>query len=386
MSTEADPIDVLVLSSYPPGVGGGEIQTREQLIRIARRGQIVHVIDLEPRHFGPSTENDEGVHVHRVRTPRTPLIRACAYHARIAFLAWRLGRRARIAQINNLGTGMISAVPVLAMLGVPRTVVVWGSAAPGVGPFGPGWRNRTARFLARRQTRVVSLSTATCRNLEAAGFAPDRIRFIPNGVDTERFRPAAAGDTPWRRSPDWPGSRPIVITVGRIVPEKAFDSLLLAWRSVAGAVPGAHLVIVGDGPLRSDCEMRVRELGLVNSVSMLGSRSDVPELLRNSDVYVSSSRSEGMSNALLEAMASGLPLVATQVGGAEDTVQDGVNGILVGAGDGAALAEALQEVLVDAEKRRAMGEASRRLALHEFKVEGIVDRYLDLFRQLDAPA
>ena len=193
---EADRVDLLVLSSFPPGVGGGEIQTREQLLRMVRRGRRVHVIDLTPRHAGRATEDDEGIVVHRVRTPRTPVLRAWAYHAKIAALSWGLGRRARVAQINHLGTGMFTAAPLLAALRVPLALVVWGSAAPGVGPFGPGWRNRAARWIARRQTAVVSLSTATCRNLEASGFTAARVRFIPNGVDTERFRPGSAGESP----------------------------------------------------------------------------------------------------------------------------------------------------------------------------------------------
>jgi glycosyltransferase involved in cell wall biosynthesis len=361
---DTDPVDVLVLSSFPPGVGGGELQTREQLLRMVRRGRRVHVIDLEPRHGGPALEDDEGIVVHRVRAPRAPVLRACAYHATIASLAWRLGRRARVAQINHLGTGMITAAPLLAALSVPRALVVWGSAAPGAGPFGSGWRHRAARWVARRQTAVVALSTATCRNLEAAGFGASNMRFIPNGVDTERFRPGAPGDAPWTPPQGWPATGPVVVTVSRLVPAKGLDVMLRAWRIVAEAVPAARLVIV----------------------ALIGSRPDVPQILRSSHVYVSSSRTEGMSNSLLEGLASGLPLVATRVGGAEDTVEAGVNGLLVRDGDPEGLAAALREVLSSDEKRQAMGAASRRLALERFALEKIVDRYLDLFREMEPPA
>ena len=384
--TDTGRVDVLVLSSFPPGVGGGEIQTREQLIRMVRRGRRVHVIDLTPRYDGGATDDDEGIVVHRVRTPRTPVIRAMAYHLRIASLAWRLGRHARVAQINHLGTGMIGGAPVLAALGVPRALVIWGSAAPGVGPFGPGWRNRAARWIARRQTSVVSLSTATSRNLVSDGFSAGRVRFIPNGVDTARFRPRTAADASWDEPPRWPGRGPVVVTVGRLVPAKGLDVLLDAWRGVAAASPEASLVIVGDGPLRAECEATVERLGLAASVLFLGSRQDVPQILRRSDAYVSSSRTEGMSNALLEGLASGLPMVATRVGGAEDIVDDRVNGFLVRDGDAEALASALGELVQNAPKRRAMGEASRRVALERFSLDAIVDRYLALFSELEASA
>jgi len=383
---DGERVDVLVLSSFPPGVGGGEMQTREQLLRMVRRGSRVHVIDLTPRHGGAAVEDDGGIVVHRVRTPRAPVVRSMAYHARIARLSWRLGRRARVAQLNHLGTGMIAAAPLLAMLGVGRTLVIWGSAAPGIGPFGPGWRNRIARWIARRQPSVVSLSTATARNLAAAGFDTARMRFIPNGVDTERFRPLASADGPWSPPPEWPKRGTIAVTVGRLVPAKGLDLLFHAWRSAVAAAPDATLVIVGDGPLRQECEAAVASLGLAESVRFLGTRRDVPEILRRSDVYVSSSRTEGMSNALLEALASGLPLVATRVGGAEDTVDDRVNGVLVPEGDVAALASALAELLASPEKRRAMGEASRSLALARFALDTIVDRYTELFLELERPA
>lgn len=385
-AADADRVDVLVLSSFPPGVGGGEIQTREQLIRMVRRGRRVHVIDLTPRHDGAATDSDEGIVIHRVRTPRAPFVRALAYHAIIARAVWRLGRRARVAQLNHLGTGMIGAAPLLAVLGVPRALVVWGSAAPGVGPFGPGWRNRAARSIARRQTSVVSLSSATTRNLEANGFDAARVRFIPNGVDTERFHPASAAKTLWSGPPGWPEHGPVVITVGRLVPAKGLDVLLEAWRAVSAVAPEASLVIVGDGPLRAKCDEMVRALGITGSVRLVGARRDVPELLRRSDAYVSSSRTEGMSNALLEGLASGLPLVATRVGGAEDIVEDRVNGYLVGDGDPEALAAALIELLTAPAIRSAMGTSSRRIALTRFALETIVDRYLELFAELERSA
>jgi glycosyltransferase involved in cell wall biosynthesis len=233
---------------------------------------------------------------------------------------------------------------------------------------------------------VVSLSTATSRNLKDSGFPSARLRFIPNGVDTERFRPGSAGDAPWTPPPRWPVTGPVVVTVSRLVPAKGLDVMLRAWRLVTEAAPAAHLVIVGDGPLRDECEAATRDLGLTDSVVFLGSRPDIPEILRRSHVYVSSSRTEGMSNALLEGLASGLPLVATRVGGAEDTVDDRVNGVLVHADDPAALASALREVLLDDGTRDAMGAASRRMAVERFALEKVVDRYLGLFRELEAPA
>ena len=380
------PLRLLVLSQLPPGVGGGELQTLLQLRELVRLGHRVVAIDLTPRQEGPDEETIEGVRVLRVRTPRAPVLRAVAYHRRIAALAGELGREADVAQLNHLGTGLVTAVPVLRSLRVPAVVVIWGSAMKGVGPFADGWRHRAARRAARTTERQVVLATAAADNLVREGFDRSRIRFIPNGIETERFRPARngerAGPPP---DPAWPDAGPVAISVGRLVPAKGFDVLIEAWSRLAGSHPGARLVLVGDGPLRAEIAGRATGARIGDRVVLLGARADVPDLLRRADLYVSASRTEGMSNALLEALGSGLPVVATRTGSAPDVVVDGECGRLVPAGDPASLAEALDHVLRDDALRTRLGVAARRRALAEFSIDAIVQRYIEMYREIAAP-
>lgn len=383
MSPEPRPLRLLVLSQLPPGVGGGELQTLLQLREMVRLGHRVTAIDLTPRHDGPAEEMMEGVRILRVRTPRAPVLRALAYHGRIAALTGREARRADVAQLNHLGTGLVTAAPILKALRVPAVVVIWGSAAKGVGPFGSGWRFRAARRLARACERQVVLATVAAGHLAREGFDPRRVRFIPNGIETARFHPAEDGQRA-APEPGWPEPGPIAISVGRLVPAKGLDTLIDAWSRLRGVHPDARLALVGDGPLRAEIESRAKDAGIGDRVVFLGARDDVPALLRRADLYVSASRTEGMSNALLEALGSGLPVVATRAGSAPDVVVDGECGVLVPIGAPDALAAGLGRLLGDAALRARMGAAARRRAVAEFSIGAIVGRYIEMYREIAA--
>lgn len=381
---EARHIRILVLSAFPPEGGGGELQTQVQLAEMVRRKHHVTVIDIRHRHGGPPRETVEGIEVVRIRTPRWPVIGGLVYHARIAAQVTRLAGQVDVAQFNHIGAGLFFAVPILKLHGVPCAVVIWGSAAPGVGPFGEGWRNRLARGLARHLDCFVSLAALTTDNLARHGFDTRRVRLIPNAVDNVRFCPVVAGEA--RSKPSvLPDSGPIVMTVGRLVSAKGLDVLLEAWGRVSSGTPSARLVIVGEGPLRHEVERWMGDLQVQDSVRLIGKRTDIPELLRQADVYVSASRTEGMSNALLEALCTGLAAVATRVGAAEDLIEDGVSGLLVAPGSARELAQALERLIVNPPLRSSLGGSARLRAMREYSIDSVVDRYIALYREMIGP-
>lgn len=220
---------------------------------------------------------------------------------------------------------------------------------------------RILRFLNRFTRCFVANSEAVReQTVRREGVSRERIVVIPNAVDVERFRPAAPGERETLRAQfGFPATAPLIGCVANLRPVKGHEVVLDAFASVCARVPQARLALVGEGPLEIPLRERARALGVLDRLHFLGLRQDVPDLLRAFDVGVLASHSEGLSNALLEAMASGLPTVATAVGGNSELLQDGALGVLVPASDPAAMAAALAELLTSPDRRRRLGAAAR---------------------------
>ncbi len=227
-----------------------------------------------------------------------------------------------------------------------------------------------------------------------AGIPLSRLRLIRGGVDPARFAggatlrgaqepgfqkalreslalpvPVSALDAPW------------ILWVGRLDPVKGLHLLFEAFQRVARS-SSAHLMIAGDGPLRSDLERQIRGTPLGQRVHLLGPRRDVPDLLRAADLFVFPSRTEGLPNALLEAMACGLPIVTTDVPGCRDLICDQINGLVVPYDDVAALAPAMQAQLTDRASASRMAQAARSSVEQLWNIRRTYAEYWSLYDQL----
>lgn len=223
--------------------------------------------------------------------------------------------------------------------------------------------------------------------ISQVGVGPQKVSQIYNGVDHQRF--TAQTVKPLALLPQrWQGLDGIVLagTVGRLTPVKDQQLLLRAVARLREAQPLAcqqlRLVIVGDGPLRGDIEQLIEQLGLQEIVWLAGDRNDVPDLLSAMDIFLLPSLGEGISNTVLEAMASSLPIIATAVGGNVELVQPQVNGELIPVGDEQALAEALLHLLVNKEERNKLGTNGRKRVCRDFDWSRTVDAYLGLYDEL----
>lgn len=236
--------------------------------------------------------------------------------------------------------------------------------------------SRRELLLQRTVNRWVSLFLANCANtrewlMAVEHLPPERIRVVYNGLEPDRFLvdPAAAREEARRRL-GFPEGTTVVGAVANLRPVKGLDIFLQAAGLLRSCAPAARFVVVGDGPERRRLEHLCQALGLSERVSFLGKREDVPELLPGFDVGVLPSRSESFSNALIEYLAAGLPVVCTDVGGCREAVEDGTNGFVVPEGDPAALAEGIARALGDGSK--GMGERNRRKAQALFSGTGSV--------------
>jgi glycosyltransferase involved in cell wall biosynthesis len=298
--------------------------------------------------------------LHHVRRPVSPV------HDVLGLVELvRLCRRLRpdIVHANSSKAGILGRLAA-AIARVPSRIFTahgWAFAAySGATSKAYLWADRalrpltTATICVAENERRIGIAARTC--------TPARTFVIHNAVDVQGARRATPGE-----------GAPVVISVGRLKYPKDTRTLLAA----AARVPGDwRLQVVGDGPERLDLQPLV-----TGPVSLLGERDDVGGLLAAASVFVLSSRSEGLPISVLEAMAAGLPVIASDVGGLREQVEDGVTGLLVPAGDVAALASALERLVEDAELRTSMGDAGRARAEALFDLPAFRRAHLDLYRR-----
>jgi len=251
------------------------------------------------------------------------------------------------------------------------------------------FRQKRARWLLPRLgrwlDRVVFVGEWLQRaGAEQFGFRPRRPLVVHNGVDTAAFAPGPP-DASLRAELGVPQGAPVVGSVGNLRAVKDYPCLLRAFALARARVPDAVLVLVGDGPERPRLEALARELGIAEAVRFAGARADVRHVLRLFDVFALSSHTEGISVALLEAMATGLPAVLSRTGGnPEVAVEDGTAS-LVPVGDHEAMGHALAGLLADPARRRAMGEAARRRVEAEFSLDRMVKAYEAVYEEIARP-
>jgi glycosyltransferase involved in cell wall biosynthesis len=206
------------------------------------------------------------------------------------------------------------------------------------------------RYLLANSSRVIAVSEAVATHLRRYRGLEDRIRVVPNGVDHDAFRPAEP-------RPSGNGGRVSVLFVGRLVPNKGPDLSIEALATLRREGLPVSLTVVGDGPMRPSLERRVRELGLGDVVDFTGFTGDVSEKLRAADVFVRPTLTEGMPLAVLEAMASRVCVVASDVPGNASLIRHGESGLLFPAGDARGLTETLRRVVLDTDQRERLARA-----------------------------
>ena len=228
------------------------------------------------------------------------------------------------------------------------------------------------RWLWRLARHIVCNSMALVEVMAGLGVPRGHMSFIVNGVDARRFQP---GELPFSRR------EPIILCVARLVEDKDHACLLDAFAVVIGHMPEARLRLVGEGPLEAKLRARMARAPLAGRVEMLPATTDVAACCRSAGVFALSSRREGTPNVLLEAMAGGLPVVATRVGGIPFLLRE-ENGLMVPAGDAGGLAEGLLRVLRDPGLAQRMGKAGRERVERDFSFNAMIAAHEELFLRL----
>jgi glycosyltransferase involved in cell wall biosynthesis len=282
----------------------------------------------------------------------------------------------------------VFAIPPARLAGTPLVI---GSVREQPGHWSPA--QRKVNYLALRLAHCVLTNAETVRRqLLAEGFAPERVRLVRNGIEVERYE-RDHGPGPLRGHLGIPEEAPLCVVVSRLVPKKGIEDFLAAAAAVARVRPDVHFVLVGDGgtvkdgqvvgtDFRSQMERRAADLGIAGRAHFLGYRLDVPEILAQSDLAAVPSLSEALSNSLIEAMASGLPVVSTDVGDHPLIIEDGVNGFIVPMGDSWAMAARMLRVLDDAGLAARLGDEARRTVHQRLSAQRMVKDMELLYEEL----
>jgi sugar transferase (PEP-CTERM/EpsH1 system associated) len=301
------------------------------------------------------------------------------WHRRLYWLLRQL--RPAILHTRNLST--LEAQFVGALAGVPYRV--HGEHGRDVFDLdGGNWKYNLLRRAARRLIhRYIAVSRDLAGWLAATvGAAPERVSQIYNGVDRQRFHPRDGARPDLGRPEFFQGAECVIGGIGRMAAVKDFPGVATAFVRLCRVHPraaGLRLILVGDGPARAQCQALLDAAGLTGQAWLPGDRVDTPEWLRAFDLFVLNSLGEGISNTILEAMASALPVISTEVGGNPELVRPGESGSLIASGEPDTLARIMSEYVDDVPRRRTEGGAARARIAAEFDWDRATAAYLAVY-------
>lgn len=367
---------------YPPHVDGGVERVVCQLAQgYARRGHDVRVFTLNTReapefeavmpnlrvYRAPATQlsgllkvqSSVSTKLYGLANDSLQAFPADVIHAHTSFfysslVAAALSKRLGLPMVTTLHVGSLGEMPL-------RTRLM------------AGVYERTLGSLIMAQSKtVIAVSHAVADHAERVGVNPNKLTVIANGVDVDEYSPAF-----------YKGADRLRFTcVGRLIGNKGPQHLLEAVPALLEVAPDSEVVFVGDGPMLETLQARATALDLNDSVTFLGSRDDVPDILRDSDVFVRPSLTEGMPLAVLEAMACGLAVIATAVGGTGEVIRHLQNGLLVAPCDGPGLTKALIDLALDERLRRRLGENARLSVEQDYSWERVIEANLDIYDEV----
>ncbi|MDE2291966.1 MAG: glycosyltransferase family 4 protein [Elusimicrobia bacterium] len=369
---------VMVSAGFHPSVGGAERQAFELSRALIARGASVRVLTrrLPGLH---AAETVDGVPVERLAAWGGGLLNSTVFFW--ACLARLLAGAGDIDVIHAHLAGSPALAAALAGRLCGKRVVVKVGGGRGIGEIALSARTAPGRLklllLRLLAPRFVAVAADLAEELAEHGLGPAEL--VPNGVDVERFRPARPGEREELRTRFGLSPGPVFLYMGRLAVEKRLPAFAAAFvRAAAGHSPAPQLVAAGEGPERGALEAAARSAGV--RLTLLAPQADPAPLYRAADAFVLPSVSEGLSNALLEAMASGLPVVASRVGGTAEAVEDGVSGLLFD-GEPSSAEEAVRRLLGDPALGRRLGEAARRRAEDRYSLAAVAERTLEIYNR-----
>ena len=368
---------LFVVDGFYPTVGGAEKQVELLTKALHDQGHTVRVIAPHMVKDSPLIEDMDGIIIERIPYPRIKIIGALILVSRVGLRLLKERNKfdaIHIHMVRNLAAIIGLIKPWLRGNVVAKISGAWEFEGGVLDPeLASKPLNKIMNILIRRIDYFQAISKFTVEQLKVAGYSSDKIKFIPNAIDTGRFLVDRKKQ---------PSECINVVYTGRLEYVKGVDILLEAWAKVLSKVDKQQvkLLIAGAGNEQSKLDEIVKKYGMKDSVSFLGVISDIPNLLSQAHIYIQPSRQEGLSNSVLEAMAAGLPIVATRVSGNEDIVCDCDNGFLVEPENPLKLATAIIKLINNEELRTQLGKRSHEIVMQGYQLPVILKQLIQAYR------
>jgi glycosyltransferase involved in cell wall biosynthesis len=365
-----------------------EIGPSLEIFRELARGAVEYHVLGQSRSLRFSSEQEGNLHLHLVPAPSAKVFSVASYEASYLIRKHRvdgvLCQDPLLGGLAGLHSARLARIPIMIELHTDIYFRYLRSRNPALNAAG-----RLARHVLRRASRVRVTGETLGRSLNQIGVDPARMAYVPYRVDTNFFEAGLAEREDARRTLGVDEGL-LVVSLGRFVAQKGFHQLVRAFARASSGDRPFQLLIAGGGPLHDELVTTIQEHGLAGQVRLLPwlSREQQRELLAAADLYVQPSlpgKGEWMPRTILEAMSTSLPVVASDIGGIGDVVQDGRNGTLLTPADEHALARAMQTLLDDDELRDTLGRQARRDAIDSYNWDAGFDQYRAVLYSLDAP-
>lgn len=376
---------LMVIERYIPIWGGAENQLRQLCPHLIAAGCNIEIVTRRWHHNMEKQELVDGVLVHRIGIPGTSVLAKMLFVVMLIDFLLRAGRRTDI--YHSHGAVKMGAICWLVAVICRKKNVAKIATAGHISQLLKSSIGRIILYMFKRSSAIISMTSEIESELSNIRVTQEKIIHITNGVNCKRFCPVNSKQKNVIRDVlGIPQNAIVMLFSSRLVYRKGLDTLIKAWPEINSHLPQAYLLILGSGTDQQDSvaeemEAKVRDEKLKN-ILFLGETTKPEKYLSAADCFLFPSRKEGFPNALMEAMASELPCVASQIGGVKDIITDGVDGVFFELENSSMLTEKCLSLFVNRQESVTIRIQARKNMLENFSFEIISARYLDLYRTL----
>jgi glycosyltransferase involved in cell wall biosynthesis len=365
---------------FSPFIGGTEKQALSLAAQLIGKGDIITIVTSRFDNKWARQEVMEGVKVVRLFSPRIKVVGALFFLA--CLTGYLIKYRNHYSLIHTFQIGYTSSLSILMgiLLNKPSLLKLASSGRGGdIQRARRTLWGRVFLYMAKKASRIIMVSKTVEQELLAESVHPEKLCRISNGVDLKTYD-KEGNKRQIRNKLKIPDKKTVIYT-GRLSPEKGVDFLLRCFSKVTQSTV-CQLIIIAEGPEKKRVMKRIDQLALTDVILFMPTVDEIAQYLKAADLFVLPSQFEGLSNALLEAMACGLPVISTSVGGSIDIIESGINGLLIEYNDEDALSQAISHVLGDSRLASNLGKHARQTVEKKHDIGSIAKQYLTVYDRL----